>query len=163
MKKYKSIEEFIFLNKRYPDPIESKLLYDTLWDEYINNLTDKEKEIAIKNDRMQDYKNGNVSDQREIVKKIAESVDKMKKGIENKKMIISVSYGERWGMYSIYVRVNCLRQKQLVMFRKSIPNFYEGFEIKILPTTVFMRLFNLFKKRLLFKIGLTDKYFSALI
>ncbi len=150
MKKYKSIEEFIFLNKRYPDPIESKLLYDTLWDEYINNLTDKEKEIAIKNDRMQDYKNGNVSDQREIVKKIAESVDKMKKGIENKKMIISVSYGERWGIYSIYIMVNCIYRKKLYKFRKEIPIFFEGWEVKLIPASLLLKLFNTFRNFLFF-------------
>jgi len=145
MQEYNSIEEFIFNNKKYPNSSESKQLYDLLWNKYIKNLNDNDKAIAIENDKLQNYENGKAHDQAEIIKRIAESAERFKGLQKNKKMIISVYYGEHWGVYSIYVVVNCLNRQKLYKFRNHIPNFFEGWEIKIVPASLLEKIVNLLR------------------
>lgn len=145
MEEYKNIEEFIYYRKRYPNPSESKQLYDLLWNKYINNLNGNDKIIAIENDKMQDYEGGKIGNQAEVVKKIAGSAERFRGLHKNKKMIISVYYGERWGIYSIYVEVDCLSRLKLYKFRSDIPNFFEGWEIKLVTTSLWRRIVNLFR------------------
>ncbi len=111
----------------------------------MNNLNDKDKEIALENDKMQKYESENVNDQRVIVEKIAKSAERLKGILLDKKAIISVHYGERWGIYSIYVTVNCLSKQKLYKFRNKIPNFFEGWEIKLAPVSLLQKIICLFK------------------
>lgn len=146
MNEYNSIEEFIFMNKRYPNLAESRLLYDMLWDKYIKDLNEKDKKIAIENDKMQNYENVSASEQKEIIEKIAKSTERLKGLLQDKKTIISVYYGERWGIYSIYIAVNCLSKQKLYKFRNGIPNFFEGWEIKLVSASLLQKIFCLFAR-----------------
>lgn len=128
---YNSIEEFIFINKRYPNALESRQLYESLWNKYLNELNEEQKRIAIENDEMQDYSSGKTGNQKEAIKRIAISAEKLRRLLGDKKGVISINYGERWGIYSIYVTVNCLSRSKLYKFRDRIPSYFEGWEIKL--------------------------------
>lgn len=147
MEEYNSLEEFIFITKRYPNSEESKQLYNILWNKYAAKLSNDEKKTAIANDKLQDYENGKQQDQRKVIEEIAKSTDKLRKLLENKKGVISVSYNERWGIYSIYIIVNSLTRRKLYRFRDNIPNFFEGWEIKLVPASILQKIILFFRTR----------------
>ena len=139
MDNYTSIEDFIHKNGRYPNVDETRPLYASLWDKYISNLDEIEKQVALKND--------GVNKQSEIIELLQPSLEKFKNLMKSKKDVISVGLHERWGMYKIGVIVNC-NEKELYKFRKDIPNFYEGWEIALFPASLTERIFFLVRSKL---------------
>ena len=111
---------------------ETKPLYSSLWDKYISNINETEKQIALDNDAL--------NNQSEIIKRMQSSLERFKNSIKSKEDVISVQLHERWGMYKIGVIVNCTK-KELYKFRKYIPNFYEGWEIALFPAGLIERIF----------------------
>ena len=118
---------------------ETKPLYSSLWDKYISNINETEKQIALDNDAL--------NNQSEIIKKMQSSLERFKNSIKSKEDVISVQLHERWGMYKIGVIVNCTK-KELYKFRKYIPNFYEGWEIALFPASLTERIFFLVRSKL---------------
>ncbi len=139
MNNYNSIEDFIHQNGRYPNTDEVKLLYSSLWNKYLSNTNEAEKQIALSNSTL--------NSQSETIKKIQPSLEKFKNSIKSKENIISVQLYERWGMYKIGVIVNCSK-KELYKIRKYIPNFYEGWEVALFPASLIERISFLVKSKL---------------
>ncbi len=130
--KYNSIEEFIHINNRCPDTNETRPLYNLLWERYIQSLDTEEKNIALENNNLP---------QEEVIKKIPIATEKFKQVMKSNDEIISIGYSERWGMHYIYVVVNCIKRQDLYKFRPNIPNFFEGWEVRLVPATIFEKIF----------------------
>ena len=138
---FNSIEEFISKNKRFPNIDEWKVLRQILWEKYIHGLNENEKILALENDKLE-----REFQQEEIKKRISISTERFKSifiGKGNKDIISAGNY-ERWGSYQIYVFVNCQNKENLYLFRKNIPNFFEGWYLELcLPSMLKQFLFYL--------------------
>lgn len=146
--KYGSVEEFINKNRRYPNQEEWRNINSILWNQYINNLSDTDKKVALDNDNLcKEFK------QDEIIKNISRSAEDLKTLLKGVRGIISVDFYERWGDYRLFIIVNCLKAKNLYLFRKSIPNYFEGWYVELSKSTVFQSFLFYIKKVFNRKIG----------
>ena len=130
---YKSVEEFINREKRYPNSHELQSLQKKLWDKYISCLDESEKHVALEN--------RNVSKQSEILRRIPAAAERLRQQLlADGKDIIAVGYYERWGDYRLHVGVNSKSEANLHLFRKVIPNFFEGWYVALSRGTRLQRL-----------------------
>ncbi len=136
MANYNSLEDFIHKNNRYPNTDETRRLYSLLWKKYLFNLDKNEKNIAIKNN--------SISQQNKKIKIMQSSLKDLQKSLKQINKIVAVGIGERWGDYHYYVELDC-DKKNLYKFRKKIPNFFYGFEVKIFSANLIKRLLYKFK------------------
>ena len=128
----KSVEEFICKKKRYPNSQERQALHDILWNDYIGGLTEDEKKIALEN--------AGLSQQPEIIRKIQAATERLRNLLTHDNNVISVDFYERWGDYRIRVTVISTKREQLYLFRRELPNFFEGWSVELFPTTKVQKL-----------------------
>lgn len=139
MQEYRSLDEFVYKEKRYPTGEELKELYEGLWHIYLQNANDEERNVALEN--------GSIADQDEIVERITRSAARLSEKLKGNNKIIRVGVFERWGVYKIDVLVNCGRREPLHLFRQFIPNFCEGWEVEIFRASLLERVKSFFKMR----------------
>ncbi len=130
---YESLEEFLIREKHYPNSHELQFLQKKLWEKYLSGLNESEKQVALEN--------RNVSEQSEILRRIPASAERLRQRLlADTKGLTEVGYYERWGDYRLYVRVNSKSKVDLHLFRKVIPNFFEGWYVALFRGTKLQRL-----------------------
>ena len=140
LERYTSIEEFIHQNGREPNIDEYHPLYQVLWNRYLRGLTEEERKAAMVV--------GNLKLQAEIIQRIPRAAERLREHLRDNKDIIRIGFYERWGAYQLSVRIPCQKLTELYRFRQSIPNFFEGWYVELVPTSVFQRLPFQFRKLL---------------
>lgn len=128
----KSVEEFIYKTRRYPNSQERQALQRILWNDYIGSLTDDEKKIALEN--------AGLAQQPEVIRKIQEATERLRDLLTHDDNVISVGFYERWGDYRIRVTVTTTKREHLYLFRRNLPNFFEGWSVELFPATKVQRL-----------------------
>jgi len=125
MKEYNSIEEFVFLNKRSPDIDESGWLHNLLWSRYVESLHENERQATLENMRLGDIDR--------VSNKIEFSIQRFASLFRQNRNILAITYNQQRDADAIYVTVNSIDSYQLYKFRDIMPNFFEGWEVKLIP------------------------------